>query len=205
VVTECPRMEHFSLGVTDTPNLQNIQIEENDEENRWVGDLNGTVKKLFDDKVAFRKFKYLALSDYPELKSSWYGQLEKDVFCNLKHLVVHNCDFLSHVLFPSNVMQVLHGLEELEVRNCDSLEAVFDVKDLGHLEILEIESCGVLEIVAMEEGTMENSFKFPQLNKLVLGESQPDGIGNNWHRFVGDIESRKYISTSSNSSFAILG
>ncbi|PNX58810.1 Rpp4 candidate, partial [Trifolium pratense] len=51
VVTECPRMEHFSLGVTDTPNLQNIQIEENDEENRWVGDLNGTVKKLFDDKV----------------------------------------------------------------------------------------------------------------------------------------------------------
>ncbi|CAJ2673478.1 unnamed protein product [Trifolium pratense] len=234
VVTECPRMEHFSLGVTDTPNLQNIQIEENDEENRWVGDLNGTVKKLFDDKVAFRKFKYLALSDYPELKSSWYGQLENDVFCNLKHLVVHNCDFLSHVLFPSNVMQVLHGLEELEVRNCDSLEAVFDVKgmksaeeilikqstqlkkltlsnlpklnhiwnedpreiisfgnlctvnvsicqsliyifslslceDLGHLEILEIESCGVLEIVAMEEGTMENSFKFPQLNKLVLG------------------------------------
>ncbi|GAU50691.1 hypothetical protein TSUD_410470, partial [Trifolium subterraneum] len=130
VVKECPRMELFSLGVTDTPNLQNLQIEENDGENHWVGDdLNGTVKKLFDDKVAFRKFKYLALSDYPELKDLWYGQLDQNVFCNLKHLVVQRCDFLSHVLFPSNVMQVLHGLEELEVRNCDSLEAVFDVKD----------------------------------------------------------------------------
>jgi hypothetical protein len=53
IVKECPRMELFSLGVTDAPNLQIIQIEENDEENHWVGDLNGTVKKLFDDKVCF--------------------------------------------------------------------------------------------------------------------------------------------------------
>jgi hypothetical protein len=53
IVKECPRMELFSLEVTDAPNLQIIQIEENDEENHWVGDLNGTVKKLFDDKVCF--------------------------------------------------------------------------------------------------------------------------------------------------------
>jgi len=58
------------------------------------------------------------------------------VFCNLKHLVVERCDFLSHVLFPSNVMKVLHGLEELEVKNCDSLEAVFDVKGIKSQEIL---------------------------------------------------------------------
>ncbi|KAK2456349.1 hypothetical protein P8452_03502 [Trifolium repens] len=130
-------------------------------------------------------------------------------------------------------MQVLYGLEKLEVRDCDSLEAVFDVKgmkskeeilikqstqlknltlsslpklkhiwnenphdiinfgnlctmnvsmcqslsnifplslceDLEHLEMLEIKSCGVEQIVAMEEGSMEHSFSFPQLNKLTL-------------------------------------
>jgi hypothetical protein len=54
VVKECPRMEHFSLGVTSTIFLQHIQIEEeNDEENHWAGDLNGTIKKMFDDKVCF--------------------------------------------------------------------------------------------------------------------------------------------------------
>ena len=48
VVKECPRMELFSFGVTNTPNLQNVQTEE---DNYWQGDLNLTVKKLFIDKV----------------------------------------------------------------------------------------------------------------------------------------------------------
>ncbi|XP_039685413.1 uncharacterized protein [Medicago truncatula] len=230
VVKECPRMELFSLGVTNTTNLQNVQT---DEGNHWEGDLNRTIKKMFCDKVAFGKFKYLALSDYPELKDVWYGQLHCNVFCNLKHLVVERCDFLSHVLFPSNVMQVLQTLEELEVKDCDSLEAVFDVKgmksqeilikentqlkrltlstlpklkhiwnedpheiisfgnlhkvdvsmcqsllyvfpyslspDLGHLEMLEISSCRVKEIVAMEETvSMEIQFNFPQLKIMAL-------------------------------------
>ncbi|KAK2441515.1 hypothetical protein QL285_012805 [Trifolium repens] len=229
VVKECPRMEHFSLGVTSTIFLQHIQT---DEENHWEGDLNGTVKKMFDDKVAFRKFNCLDLADYPELKDLWFGQHNHNVFCNLKSLVVQKCDFLSHVLLPSNVMQTLHGLEDLKVTDCDSLEAVFDVKgmksremlikqstqlkrltlsslpklkqiwnedpheifsfgnlckvevskcqsllyifplslcqDLGHLELLVIESCGVGEIVEMEEGSMEINFKFPQLNTLKL-------------------------------------
>ncbi|XP_045824890.1 uncharacterized protein LOC123917261 isoform X2 [Trifolium pratense] len=47
VVKGCPRMEHFSFGVTNTTILENVQF---DEENHWEGDLNGTVKKLFDDK-----------------------------------------------------------------------------------------------------------------------------------------------------------
>ncbi|KEH17599.1 disease resistance protein (CC-NBS-LRR class) family protein [Medicago truncatula] len=230
VVKECPRMELFSLGVTNTTNLQNVQT---DEENHWEGDLNRTIKKMFFDKVAFGEFKYLALSDYPEIKDLWYGQLHHNMFCNLKHLVVERCDFLSHVLFPSNVMQVLQTLEELEVKDCDSLEAVFDVKgmksqkimikqstqlkrltvsslpklkhiwnedpheiisfgnlctvdvsmcqsllyifpyslclDLGHLEMLKIESCGVKEIVSMEEtGSMDINFNFPQLKVMIL-------------------------------------
>ena len=88
------------------------------------------------DQVAFGKFKYLALGDYPELKDLWYRQLDHNVFCNLKHLVVQRCDFLSNVLFPSNVMQVLHTLKELEVKDCDSLETVFDIKGIKSKEIL---------------------------------------------------------------------
>jgi len=50
VIKECPRMELFSLGVAITENLHNVQT---DEGNHWEGDLNRTVKKLFDDKVCF--------------------------------------------------------------------------------------------------------------------------------------------------------
>ncbi|XP_045824893.1 uncharacterized protein LOC123917266 [Trifolium pratense] len=135
IVRECPRMKIFSEGNTSTPNLRKVKIAENDEW-LWKGNLNDTITNIFEDKVAFRKFNCLALSDYPELKDLWYGQLNHDVFCNLKSLVVERCDFLSHVLLPSNVMQALHGLEELEVTDCDSLEAVFDVKSMKSREIL---------------------------------------------------------------------
>jgi hypothetical protein len=48
VVKGCPRMEHFSFGVTNTTILRNVQF---DGENHWEGELNGTIKKLFDEKV----------------------------------------------------------------------------------------------------------------------------------------------------------
>ncbi|XP_058724247.1 uncharacterized protein LOC131595793 [Vicia villosa] len=234
IVRECPYMKVFSEGNTSTPNLRKIKIADNKEEWFWKGNLNDTINKMFEDKVAFSKFKYLALSDHPELKDLWYGQVDhQNVFGNLKHLVVQRCDFLSHVLFPSNVVHVLHGLEKLEVNDCDSLEVIFDVKgmksnelilikqysqlktltlsclpnlkhiwnedpheimnfgnlcsvvisscqrllyifslllcqDLGNLEMLKIRSCGVEDIVAMKEGSMEISFNFPQLNTLAL-------------------------------------
>ncbi|XP_058724261.1 uncharacterized protein LOC131595803 [Vicia villosa] len=234
IVRECPYMKIFSEGNTSTPNLRKVKIAENEEEWHWKGNLNDTIKKMFEDKVAFSKFKYLALSDHPVLKDLWYVQVDhQNVFCNLKHLLVQRCDFLSHILFPSNVLQVLRGLEELVVYNCDSLETIFDVKgmksnestlikqscqlktltlsclpnlkhiwnedpheimnfgnicsvnvslcqsllyifslplcqDLGNLEMLEIDSCGVEDIVSMKEGSMEISFNFPQLNALVL-------------------------------------
>ncbi|XP_039686071.1 uncharacterized protein [Medicago truncatula] len=233
IVRECPQMKIFSEGNTSTPILQKVKIAENNSEWLWKGNLNNTIYNMFENKVAFGKLKYLALSDYPELKDVWYGQLHCNVFCSLKHLVVERCDFLSHVLFSSNVMQLLQTLEELEVKDCDSLEAVFDVKgmksqeilikestqlkrlslstlpklkhiwnedpheiisfvnlhkvdvslcqsllyvfpyslcpDLGHLEMLEISSCGVKEIVAMEETvSMEIQFNFPQLKIMTL-------------------------------------
>jgi len=64
VVKECPRMELFSLGVTNTTNLQNVQT---DEENHWEGDLNRTIKKMFYDKVYFiiiHQFVYFGLVIY---------------------------------------------------------------------------------------------------------------------------------------------
>jgi len=78
--------------------------------------------------VGFGSFRHLKLSDYPDLKEVWYGNLEHNTFRCLKYLVVHKCDFLSDVLFQPNLLEVLMNLEELDVEDCNSLEAVFDLK-----------------------------------------------------------------------------
>jgi hypothetical protein len=42
--------------------------------------------------------------------------------------VVHKCDFLSEALFQPNLLELLRNLEELDVKDCNSLQAVFDFK-----------------------------------------------------------------------------
>ena len=53
VVRHCPRMEAFSKGDTSTPSLRKVQID--DQEWRWDGSLNGTIKQLFMEKVWFAR------------------------------------------------------------------------------------------------------------------------------------------------------
>ncbi|XP_028789183.1 uncharacterized protein LOC114745199 [Neltuma alba] len=131
VIKQCPRMDTFSAGRdTSTPNLRKISSKEEDGNVYWESDLNKTINNMFADKVAFRSFNLLEFSVYPELKELWYGQDGPNIFCNLKHLVVRKCTFLSNVIFSSNLLRLLYALEELEVSECDSLEVVFDVNAL---------------------------------------------------------------------------
>jgi hypothetical protein len=50
-VSNCPLMEIFSEGNTSTPSLRKVRIEENSEEWYWKGNLNDTIKEMFEDKV----------------------------------------------------------------------------------------------------------------------------------------------------------
>jgi hypothetical protein len=51
IVRECPRMKVFSERYTSTPNLRKVYIDENGEEWFWKGNLNDTIKNMFEDKV----------------------------------------------------------------------------------------------------------------------------------------------------------
>ena len=187
---------------------------------------------MFICQVAFHSIQHLNLFEYPELKTLWYEKLQHKMFSNLKYLVAQKCNFLSDVLFSSNLLEVLHRLEELEVRDCDLLEAIFDMQgmsanqilvkettrlkkltlsnipnlkhiwknscheilsfenlcvvnvtecqslmnlfsvslcqNLRQLEELGIQSCDIEDIVAMDEGSEEHGFDFPQLIVLKL-------------------------------------
>jgi hypothetical protein len=53
VVRECPRMKIFSEGNVSTPILRKVKTAEDVGKWHWKGNLNGTIKNMFEDKVCF--------------------------------------------------------------------------------------------------------------------------------------------------------
>lgn len=88
--------------------------------------------------MGFRSFKRLQLSEYAELKVLWNGQVRHKIFSNLKSLVVQGCDFLPDVLLSSKLLQELSHLEELDVRDCKTLQVVFDLNGMNQKEMLMV-------------------------------------------------------------------
>ena len=54
-------------------------------------------------------------------------QLVPDSFCKLKRLGVAGCKNLMNI-FPPNMLRRLQNLENLEIRDCNSVEEVFDIR-----------------------------------------------------------------------------
>ncbi|XP_054781966.1 probable disease resistance protein At1g61190 [Prosopis cineraria] len=67
VIKQCPRMKSFSTKDTSAPLVQ--QILADDQDGQWFceGDLNGTVKMIFQQMVAFHNLERLEISQYPEV------------------------------------------------------------------------------------------------------------------------------------------
>ncbi|KAL3565099.1 hypothetical protein D5086_033145 [Populus alba] len=72
----------------------------------------------------------LKLSDFPQLKDRWHGQLPFNCFSNLGNLTVDNCAIVSTAI-PSNTLKFMNNLKYLHVKNCESLEGVFDLEGLS--------------------------------------------------------------------------
>lgn len=51
VLNGCPSMKTFSQGFLRTPNLNKLQLTEEEKEEQWEGNLNSTIQKLFQEMV----------------------------------------------------------------------------------------------------------------------------------------------------------
>ncbi|XP_054793386.1 uncharacterized protein LOC129298975 isoform X1 [Prosopis cineraria] len=96
-IEQCPKMKRFSQGVVRAPYFVGIRASRDEDAWHSYSDLNTTVQKLFDEKVALRDVQNLELGDYPGLQEIW--QRETPVpdggFSKLKTLIVDGCHFLS--------------------------------------------------------------------------------------------------------------
>ncbi|KAM3734366.1 hypothetical protein ACB098_10G010100 [Castanea mollissima] len=82
---------------------------------------------LFNKKVAFSNLEKLFINCINNLKLLWHNQLVSDSFCKLNKLHVDQCENLMDI-FPPNMLRRLQNLEDLQIRNCNSIEEVFEVK-----------------------------------------------------------------------------
>ena len=70
----------------------------------------------------------------------WHNhQLIPDSFCKLKKLCVGKCKNLMNIFLP-NMLRRLQSLEELEIRDCNSVEEVFDIRGVNVYEICDMVS-----------------------------------------------------------------
>ncbi|XP_028769764.1 uncharacterized protein LOC114727230 [Neltuma alba] len=91
---------------------------------------NQICSSLFNKKVLLPKLEILELSNLnPLIPGIWDDHLSDNSFGNLKTLIVKSCGF--EKLVPLHVLKSLNSLEELEVKDCDLLEMVFDFEDLN--------------------------------------------------------------------------
>ncbi|XP_050252183.1 probable disease resistance protein At4g27220 isoform X5 [Quercus robur] len=85
-------------------------------------------QSLFNKKVAFSNLEDICISDKDNLKMLWHNyQLVPDSFCKLKNLGVARCKNLMNI-FPPNMLRRLQNLENLEIRDCNSVEEVLDIR-----------------------------------------------------------------------------
>lgn len=137
-ICDCPMMKIFSQGDIWAPNFMAIQASLDPYDLHYFKDLNSTVEKLFWDRV--RDVQDLKLGDHLELEDVWHGvfDIPEMGFSKLKSLVMERCKIC--LVIPFHLLPYLSNLEELEVRNCDSVKAIFDVKGFSRNGMKVIDS-----------------------------------------------------------------
>ncbi|KAL5844625.1 hypothetical protein ACOSQ4_010583 [Xanthoceras sorbifolium] len=144
VVRQCPNMKIFSQGALSTPRLHKLQIIEA-EEGFLDGGLNTTIQKMFKEMVGFHGIENLTLSEFPHLNEVWHNQFPVSFFSNLKSLVVDDSSF--RYIFTPSVASGLVQLQDLEIKNCASLEAIIVIEEtirntmfpnLNRLELIDL-------------------------------------------------------------------
>uniref|UniRef100_A0A2C9WIT6 AAA+ ATPase domain-containing protein n=1 Tax=Manihot esculenta TaxID=3983 RepID=A0A2C9WIT6_MANES len=106
-VNGCSRMKIFAFGLLNTPKLRGILLEH---QQRWEGNLNATLAEML-----------------------WHDGMQGRLLRNVKRLEVDKCAMYNKAI-PSNVLVFLNKLEELEVKDCDSAEIVFDLEGLSAVD-----------------------------------------------------------------------
>ncbi|KAF2294527.1 hypothetical protein GH714_012240 [Hevea brasiliensis] len=110
---------------------------------------NTEIQYLFNEMVAFSNLENLNLREMNDMKSIWHSQFAADSFCKLKSLKISDCWKLMTV-FPSNVLERFQRLEELNVRNCNSLQEIYQLEGSNVIEAFELRKLSIQSLPSLK-------------------------------------------------------
>jgi hypothetical protein len=84
-------------------------------------------------QVAFPELEEFRIAEIDNLKVIWHSELRPDSFCKLKTLQVFVLKNLLNI-FPSSMLGRFHNLDNLLIKDCDSVEEIFDLQVLINVE-----------------------------------------------------------------------
>ncbi|XP_015950880.1 uncharacterized protein LOC107475746 [Arachis duranensis] len=131
-VIKCNRMESFCEGTINTNKLSEVVFDDSFKGVRipFEVDLNSTLRNTYKTEVAtfVREVKDLKLNEHPIIHGIWNGPFQVPSLCfiRLKILIVEKCEFTC-IVIPSHILSLLCKLEELVVRQCESVKTIFEV------------------------------------------------------------------------------
>ncbi|XP_054793389.1 uncharacterized protein LOC129298976 [Prosopis cineraria] len=171
-VDECPRMRIFSCGSINASQHLRVSAKPSQHTSyrpQYCGpDLNGHIKLLFSSQVALRDVQNLELGDYPGLQEIW--QRETPVpdggFSKLKTLIVDGCHFLSKNVIPFHLLGLICNLEDLQVRNCGSVKAIFEVGSLSSFFSIPLKTLTLEQLPDLEHVWNEDPQEFLSFQSL---------------------------------------
>ncbi|KAJ9541951.1 hypothetical protein OSB04_028457 [Centaurea solstitialis] len=89
------------------------------------------MQPLLNKEVVISRLKKLKIHNMEKLTKIWPNDFEEIGILELRVITLERCDSVVD-LFPRNPMSLLHHLEELEVKYCNSIDVIFNI-DLGHV------------------------------------------------------------------------
>lgn len=127
-------------------------------------------------QVGFPSLETLVIKDLPQLLTIWHEQLAPDSFCKLRTVDVQGCQSLINI-FGAGIMGRLNALVSLKLKQCNSLQLVFEQEGFTAKETddtsITLEYCQNLSSVNIEScESLRNIFPasvakgLPQLREL---------------------------------------
>ncbi|GLU09193.1 hypothetical protein SLE2022_260660 [Rubroshorea leprosula] len=157
VIKKCPLLETFISNSITSKQKAIERVEEKNLEDY----VHTYTPPLFSTKVVFPSLERLVIWKMRNLIKIWDEQLDEDSFHKLYLLSVQYCEKLLNI-FPVNMVGRLQNLGEVLIRNCVSLEEIFEPQGLDANE----SEAQITAQSALVETTP--NFVFPKVTSLHL-------------------------------------
>ncbi|KAF8019373.1 hypothetical protein BT93_G0139 [Corymbia citriodora subsp. variegata] len=140
---------------------------------------------FFDRKVSLPDLEELWLNSVGSFKRIWHNELSRSSLCKLASITLESCSDLLHI-FPATIIERLHNLKSVRVKDCPSLKSLFDCGSLDsnmeqtrvllpELVSIEVKSCPSLESLfncgSLDSNSEHKIVPLPKLEVVSVSEA----------------------------------